>query len=592
MKYKGINDNYADFDGEPIEVPIKKKDVSFDWQDPQTFTYDCQSHVRSVTVNGVVSGDACTAEVSGQGTIVGNYTANAVLTGVKAGNYNLTGGNTAPFAITEKGVSVEWNSERTFTYNCQPQGPTIKAVKGVVDEDDCTVEVTGQGTTVGNYTANAVLTGTKAGNYKLTGDDAVAFTIIPTDTVQASLTDAQKPSAIDLTYNGDAQTLVTGPTTTPASYTIQYKVGEGNWSEKLPTGTDAKTYTVEIQYRSTDQNYADFDGDPIDVPIKQKLLGLSWGETSFPYDGLSHAPEATLDGVEAGDDNDCTVEVSGAQTEAGDNYPAIAILTGTKAGNYKLPDDPTTTFAITQNQSAKENMPDAQKPKANNLTYNGGSQELLTGPSNETEHYTIQYRVGEEAWSGTIPSRTAAGTYTVDVQYKSTDNNYADFDSDSIEVPIKQATLGLTWGQTRSFTYDGQSHAPTASLTGVFSGDEAECTVEVSGAETEAGENYTATAELKGEKAGNYKLPDDNTVEFSITKIETSKTDLIEGQKPTPKELTYNGTAQELVTSPDSLPTGYTIQYSRRADLERDGQRNERRQVRRSSEIRGRQQPC
>jgi len=61
------------------------------------------------------------------------------------------------------------------------------------------------------------------------------------------------------------------------------------------------------------------------------------------------------------------------------------------------------------------------------------------------------------------------------------------------------------------FTYDGQSHAPTATAIGVLEGDT--CTVTVTGEQVNAG-TYTATA--SGLSDANYKLPVTKTKVFKI----------------------------------------------------------------------------
>ncbi len=60
-----------------------------------------------------------------------------------------------------------------------------------------------------------------------------------------------------------------------------------------------------------------------------------------------------------------------------------------------------------------------------------------------------------------------------------------------------------------------------------IAGDKVELTL--SGAETNAGEDYTATATLTGDDASNYKLPENSTVKFSIAQASINPTVTIEG---------------------------------------------------------------
>ena len=85
----------------------------------------------------------------------------------------------------------------------------------------------------------------------------------------------------------------------------------------------------------------------------------------------------------------------------------------------------------------------------------------------------------------------------------------------SASANITPRTVGLKWSDT-SFTYDGTAHVPTASATNLLNGDV--CTVTVTGEKTDAGKDYTATAESLSN--ANYALPDKNTTTFVINKAD------------------------------------------------------------------------
>lgn len=88
----------------------------------------------------------------------------------------------------------------------------------------------------------------------------------------------------------------------------------------------------------------------------------------------------------------------------------------------------------------------------------------------------------------------------------------------SAEFTITAKELTVVWGET-SFTYDRSEKAPTAKITeGVIDGDSV--TLAVSGAQTAAGQDYTATAAILPENA-NYTLTN-NTIAFSIAKAQVS----------------------------------------------------------------------
>ncbi|MER2144078.1 MAG: YDG domain-containing protein, partial [Eubacteriales bacterium] len=125
-------------------------------------------------------------------------------------------------------------------------------------------------------------------------------------------------------------------------------------------------------------------------------------------------------------------------------------------------------------------------------------------------------------------------------------DNYILIQPDYLTASIIPVEVGLNWENTE-FTYDGDEHSPTATPTGVLDGDE--CEVTVTGAQIDAG-NYTATAtELSNP---NYKLPENATQAFEIKKASN-------WTKPVAKHLTYNGTAQQLITP--GMAEGGTMQY-------------------------------
>ena len=80
--------------------------------------------------------------------------------------------------------------------------------------------------------------------------------------------------------------------------------------------------------------------------VNQKIISINWGETTRTYDGNPWGPTPTAEGMVNGDK--LTLTVDGEGTDA-DNYTAtVTGIQGDKAKNYKLPDNPTTSFTITK----------------------------------------------------------------------------------------------------------------------------------------------------------------------------------------------------------------------------------------------------
>lgn len=121
--------------------------------------------------------------------------------------------------------------------------------------------------------------------------------------------------------------------------------------------------------------------------------------------------------------------------------------------------------------------------------------------------------------------------------------------STSYTLTVSQKEVKLTWGET-SFTYDGNTHVPMATATGLVGSDA--CIVTVTGEQTNAG-NYTATASALSNN--NYKLPADNTKAFSISKADAT---VIFSSKTVDAKMGASFTAPTATSN----PAGLTLTYS------------------------------
>ena len=141
--------------------------------------------------------------------------------------------------------------------------------------------------------------------------------------------------------------------------------------------------------------------------------------------------------------------------------------------------------------------------------------------------------------SGLTLGGTNANNYELDAS-KSQSSTTAD-------ITAKEATL--SWSNI-SFTYDGQEHVPTATVSNLVSGDA--CTVTVEGTQTNAGD-YTATATALSNS--NYKLPATVTQGFTISKATPTLTFSASSASAKLKDAF---TPPTLTTD----PSGLTVSYS------------------------------
>ena len=204
----------------------------------------------------------------------------------------------------------------------------------------------------------------------------------------------------NLTYTGQEQALITAGIVTSGG-TMQYSLTENStYSQDIPTGTDAGTYTVWYRVIG-DANHNDTAPASVAVSIGTKRLTIT-GVTaaSKPYDGTTDAgvPSVTFDGVTLTRDTDYTVTASfdDAGVGSGKNVTATVSLTGQAAKNYALEQS---SFPTTANIT-KAAAPDFTKETA--LVIVNGHEKtytvtLPTLPTLEThkEYGAPTYELGE-----------------------------------------------------------------------------------------------------------------------------------------------------------------------------------------------------
>ena len=593
--YKVSKTGYTDVTGSQV-VKITAKEATLSWSN-LTFTYDGQTHVPTATVSNLVGQDACTVTVSGAASAVGTHTATATalsnsnyslpasattsftisaaaMTGVSATGYTGTYDGaahgisvTAPegatvtygesanactaaasptltnvgekavyykvsktgytdvtgsqvVKITAKEATLSW-SNLTFTYDGQTHVPTA-TVSNLVGQDACTVTVSGAASAVGTHTATA--TALSNSNYSLPASATTSFTI------SAAAMTGVSATGYTGTYDGAAHGI---SVTAPEGATVTYgESANACTASASPTLTNVGEKTV--YYKVSKTGYTDVTGSQT-VKITAKEATLSWSDTEFTYDGQTHVPTATVSNL-VGQDA-CTVTVSGAASAVGTH---TATATALSNSNYSLPASATTSFII--NAAAMTGV----SATGYTGTYDGAAHGIsVTAPEGATVTY------GESASACTAaasPTLTNVGEKTV--YYKVSKTGYTDVTgSQVVKITAKEATL--SWSDTE-FTYDGQTHVPTATVSNLVGQDA--CTVTVSGAASAVG-THTATATALSNS--NYSLPASATTSFTISAADMT------GVSATGYTGTYDGSAHGIsVTAPE----GATVTYGESAD--------------------------
>lgn len=254
-------------------------------------------------------------------------------------------------------------------------------------------------------------------------------------------------------------------------------------------------------------------------PVNEPTLATTEEELVYNGGEITIAINQLMSGTTALGEGDYTLTVTAKDGGTGsvqNNKPVNAgdyTLTVTLLNDYEFADGTTKTleftvtpFEISGTLSISTSAVYDRTEKTVIFTADDG-KGLFGG-----DNVVISYNGGDRI------NVTEAG-FTATATVPNANYTFADSAS-SIEKTFKITAKELTvvWGET-SFTYDGSEKVPTAEVTeGVIEGDSV--TLSVSGAETNAGSGYTATATISPANA-NYALAN-GTIQFSIAKAKVS----------------------------------------------------------------------
>ena len=507
------------------------------------------------TYNGIAQTPAVTVKDGDTVVDPSEYTVSSYTNNVLAGTGSVTvkdnpGGNytvsgTATFTINRKVLTKPAIklSPTTMTYTGSALKPevTVYDSEDEIDESEYSVSYS-DNTNVG--TAKVTVSDKENGNYSIT-------TTVATFTVNKAQLGSTAPKAKSLTYNGTAQELVTAGTVSGADdvsgCTMMYSTDGSNYSASVPTGTDAKTYTVYYKVMG-DSNHKDISASSVSVGISPKTVTnptITVSPSFYIYDGRAKEPEVT---VKDGDTEIATSEYTVSYSDNTNVGTATVRISDNEDGNYKV--SGTCSFVILSEDAIY--IPPTAKV---GLTYNGEAQELLTSGSTTTG--MMQYSLDGKIYSTDIPKGTDAKTYTVYYKVEG-DANHTDSKPATIEVTINRKVLAkpaIKLSPT-TMTYTGSALKPEVTVYDSEDEiDESEYSVSYSD-NTNVG---TAKVTVSDKENGNYSITT-TVATFTVNKAQLGST------APKAKSLTYNGTAQELVTAgtvsgADDV-SGCTMMYS------------------------------
>ena len=357
---------------------------------------------------------------------------------------------TATFTPVEKTFTVTWKNydgttletDQNVAYNATPSYDGATPAKAA--DDQYTYTWTGWDPSPVAVTADAIYTATFSST--VNGYDVTFYT---NDVATASW-------VTNVPYGTAPEYLAPAPTKVADAQYTYYFAGFTNTVATVPTNL-FDTVTADVSYyavftNTVNQYTVTFENDDNTVLDTQTLAY----NASVIYGGEPPAK----------DGGDQYVYTWTGWTDGENAYATDAtlpVVTGAK------------TYTATYSSLTKVSAPSA----ASGLVYDGASQ---TGVSAGTG-YSLDGHTATDAGSYTATATLAAGYI------------WSDETTGAKTIPwsIAPKTVGLNWGAT-AFNYTGSAQVPTATLTAADIVGNDDVSVSVSGAQTNVGGPYTATA--------------------------------------------------------------------------------------------------
>ena len=395
--YKVVADaNHNDVDIKFINVPIYKAALTNVLLIEPNLVYN--KIEQSPMVSGVKAGSlnvsAADYTLNGSAINVGTY---AITATAKDEAQNFTGQATAQYSIVAADANLFTMilNQNELIYDGEEKMPavTVKDASSVLVEGIDYVLTYTNNVNVGT----ATVTATGMGNYS--GTKTAQFTINKADI------DLTAPTAKTmLIYNAQPQTLITAGTANGGE--MLYSLDGENYFTALPTGTEAKEYTIYYKV-AADLNHNNVAPESVKVTIAQaELTAASLAETNFVYNKQEHTALVTIvcagtivvpsicydvTGCSATNVGTYTVTIKGKGNYKGQVTAQFCIV----AANANL-------FTLTLSQT--EFTYDGQEKKPT-VTVQDDSTILTEGVD-----YTLTYK-GNTAAGTAIVTATAKGNY-------------------------------------------------------------------------------------------------------------------------------------------------------------------------------------
>ena len=453
------------------ELTVLKKDASVALDDASV-TYGDQLPTLTAEVTGTVLGDSLVYTISvdyvAGVTAVGDHTITALL-GTN-NNYDVTVTD-GTLTVTKKDVSFSAIGETASVWS-----NSIWASDDLVSGHLASGTLTLTATDLGTYTYPDGFDWTTAFDIKA-GEDSVLSNYNVTFNVTVALIERDFEFTAEdkyVTYNGAGQSIevsdvVLSEDASSQNYTVEYKVGDGEWSTTVPTFENAGNYAVS--YRITPEDsiyYPDAAEGTFTLHIAKAEVTVIVDSKVKTYGEATPVFTGTVEGVVPGDTVEINYLLTNNAVDKNAGEYTITAQFATAQDNYTLKVD---TGTLTVNQKAvtitADNMTitygDAVNFNAHTYTHNG----IVSGDTVDVT-YTTDYTTGANA-----------GTYTITPVLNGTYSNYVfSLVPGTLTVSPKAASI-TTLDKTIAFGDSVDTVELQYVIEGVLEGDEVEVTVGV-----------------------------------------------------------------------------------------------------------------
>lgn len=459
------------------------------WSYTAPFTYD--GEIKTVSLNKEIEQLRFVGRLSAKD--VGTFNVSFEL--IDADNYELINLGDLSASLEWKiekikvdMTGVKWSYTAPFTYD-----GTAKTVSLVKAPSLVEVKGTLSATKAGTYTASFALKDTE--HYELINLGDLATTLEwKIEKAKVDMTGVKWSYTAPFTYDGTTKTvsLVDAPSLVEVKGTL--------------SAIKAGTYTASFALKDT-ENYEMVNAGALASSLEWKinkasvdLAGAAWDYTApFTYDGTIKTVSLTMQfdklKFSGNSATDAGTYTASFELKDAENYEIINKGSLSDSIEWKI------NKADIDMSAVARSFVDAE------FVYDGKPHTLAV------DSKLLPKGVKVKGYLGSAVTHVSESPKTITVQFellaeKAVNYNVPADMSATVTVVAKE--IGLKW-ENLKFTYDGSSHVPSATATGLVGNDT--CKVTVYGAQTEVGV-YTATA-VSVDNA-DYKLPGSVTVSFEI----------------------------------------------------------------------------